>query len=143
MGHEFVSTSLNVEVRRQYTLLEESFVILCPEMCLARGQLIHLLNDWGTHLEVAAYREALSYFLCPQEPDKAMVEIYSEGGQIGKQPALLLTPDILLSVTASRLPLKQVQPHLLRFLSHTRLRAMLWINFNRSKITLTTLSARA
>ena len=140
--HEFVSTSLTAEARRRYILREDSFTILCPEMRQARERLIHLLNDWGTHLEVAAYREALGYFLCPSAPDKSVVEIYSEGGPIGKQPALMLTPDILLSVSASRLPLKQMQSHLLRFLSHTRLRAMLWINFNRSRITLTTLSAK-
>lgn len=140
--HEFVSTSLNVEARRRYTLLEDSFTILCPEMRQARERLIHLLDDWGTHLEVAAYREALGYFLCPTDPDKSLVEIHSQAGPIGKQPALMLTPDVSLRVTASRLPLKQMQPHLLRFLSHTRLRGMLWINFNRSKITLTTLSAQ-
>jgi GxxExxY protein len=138
--HEFVSTSLTSEVRRRYTLQEDAFVILCPEMKMARERLIQLLQDWGTHLEVAAYREALDFFLCPQMPDKSTVEIYSAGQPIGKQPALMLTPDILLSVTASRLPLKQMQTQLLRFLSHTRLRAMLWINFNGSKITLTTLT---
>jgi len=143
LEHEFVSTSLTAKSRRQYTLLEDSFTILCPEMSHVRERLIHLLNDWGTHLEAAAYREALGHFLCRQDSIKAVVEIHSQTGPIGMQPALLLTPDILLSVTATRLPLKQMHSHLGRFLSHTRLRAILWINFNRSKITLTTLERAA
>lgn len=136
---EFVSTKLTPDLRRRFQIVADHFQPLSPACEQLRGVLQELLEDWGAFLEVNLYREALLHFIRP-DTVPAHVDILDGDCVVGRQPAHLIAPDIALACTAFTARTDAMQTHLRRFLLHTPLRAVQWINFNRDTITLTTLA---
>lgn len=136
---EFVSTKLTPDSRRRFRIVADCWQPLSGACEQLRGVLHELLEDWGAFLEVNLYREALLHFIRPHGAP-AHVDILDGDCVVGRQPAHLIAPDIALACTAFTERTEAMQTHLRRFLLHTPLRAVQWVNFNRDTITLTTLT---
>jgi len=135
---EFVSTTLDCKSRRQFEIHDSEWRNVNNESLLLRRQMIELLEDWGGFLEVALYRDAITHFHGGPEAVSRNVEVYSGDRLIGRQAVHLLTDDTAFAISAVTEPLS-MREHQLRFLRHTRLKYVQWINLNRHAIEFRTL----
>ena len=104
-----------------------------------RELLLQCLSEWGAFLDPYLYRDALTYFLGGKDQVVREVPILSHGTVIGTQEMHLLTDDVAFSVTASTHRPEKVLEHQQRFLNHTRLRALHWLNLNHNQVELRTI----
>jgi GxxExxY protein len=137
--HEFVSTHLTPALRRDVSWDLNSWKPLCPGCKTLHGILQRALAEWGSGLHPTLYRDAITHFLGRETNVIREVEIASAHGIIGKQKVHTLAPDIGFSLTASVHHPDLVLEHHRRFLQHTPLRAIQWVNLNRQTVSLHTL----
>jgi GxxExxY protein len=138
--HEFLSTGLTAEKRRQFKIEDSAWRAINAQSEWLREKVIQLVNDWGAFLEIGLYREAITHFLGGPERAVQPIPIHSNGRLVGPQPAHLLTGDTAFAFTAINGKHSVMQDHQSRFLKHTPLRYLQWINFNRHQIEFRTLS---
>ncbi len=140
--HEFVSTNLTPERRRQFTVVDDTWQDCNSESSWLRQKMLDLLLDWGAFLEVTLYRDALTFFLGGSTAVQKPVEILSGSRSLGNQTLHLLDSDTAFTLSAITGQPEQYGAHLARFLRHTRLARMQRINLNHSQIEFRTLSNR-
>lgn len=140
--HEFVSTKLTPADRQRYEILAAGWRAISPQCGRLRSLLLRMLAEWGTHLDPLLYRDALTHFLGGEAQVVREVSVNSAGASLGGQKMHLLTEDIAFSVTASTHHPGSVFEHLQRFINHTGLRAIQWVNLNHSQIELRTIERR-
>lgn len=137
--HEFVSTKLTLEDRRRASWDLSDWSPLSPNCSLLKFTLERALTDWGGGLDPILYRDALTHFLGGSDIVIRDVELRSQFGLLGTQKVHHVADGIAFSVTASVHRPKTVLEHHKRFLRHTSLRAIQWVNLDRQKITLWTI----
>jgi len=137
--HEFVSSSLTLEQRRQVSWNLGDWKPLSAGCETLHGTMQRALADWGSGLDPTLYRDAVTHFLGGEAKVIREVKVASEHGLLGTQKVHLLADDIAFSVTASIHRPQVVLEHHRRFLQHTPLRAIQWINLNRHTVTLHTI----
>ena len=137
--HEFVSTRLTHERRRQFTVDDTQWREPNPESAFLKQQMLALLHDWGAFLEVPLYRDALTFFLGGAAAVLRPVEVFSETRTLGPQTTHLLTPDTAFALSAVSEQPEQYGSHLTCFLRHTHLLHLQWINLNHHHIEFRTL----
>jgi hypothetical protein len=138
--HEFVSTRLTSASRRQYEIDLSAWQPL-SSACHGLQEVLHrLLTEWGAFLDPILYRDACTHFLGGETRVIRNIPVQSEAELIGTQEMHMLTEDIAFSVTASTHRPDSVLEHQRRFLAHTPLRAIQWINLNHHKIELRTIT---
>jgi GxxExxY protein len=138
--HEFVSTRLTPELRRRITVSDAEWRFVGPESAALKLRLLELLHDWGAFLEVTLYREALTFLLGGPTAVDQPVEVFSGERRLGTQTLHLLTPDTAFALSAVTEAPADYGRHLARFLAHTHLRHLQWINLNHDLIEFRTLS---
>jgi GxxExxY protein len=136
--HEFLSTRLTPDRRRQFTVVDSDWQGTDAESAWLRGKVFALLNDWGAFLEIALYRDAITHFLGGSERVLQPVPVRSRDRLLGEQAVHLLTPDTAFAFTASTADGTSMADHQRRFLKHTPLRRIHWVNFNHHNIEFTT-----
>jgi GxxExxY protein len=137
--HEFVSTRLTPTERRQYELVASHWKPLTPKCHELHDLLRQLLTEWGAYLDPVLYRDALTHFLGGAERVEREIRVRCGGAEIGTQKMRLVADDIAFSVTASTHRPDIVFEHQRRFLRHTPLRALHWINLNHRRIEFRTI----
>jgi GxxExxY protein len=140
--HEFVSTRLTHAERRRYEIIDENWRPLTPSCAEMRSLLVELLEEWGAFLDPILYRDALVHFLGGEERVGREIDVFSHSQVIGTHKMPLLADDVAFSVTASTHRPESVLDHQRRFLLHTRLRAIQWINLNHKRIELRTIETQ-
>ncbi len=138
--HEYLSTTLTPVERRRFALVDKDWRVVNDESRQMREKLATLLEDWGAFLEVALYREALTHFMGGAERVAGVVPVYSGERCIGEQPVHFLTHDTAFALTALTRNRAAMEDHQRRFLMHTPLKHIQWMNFNHHDIEFTTLS---
>ncbi len=138
--HEYVSTRLDAETRRQITVSDCGWRQLDTSSAWLKRKFLELLQDWGAFLEVSLYREAIVHFLGGQEVAYPGTEIFDGTQALGCQNVCLLRPDIAFSCTAMTRDKDKMMKHLRRLLAHTRLRCVQWVNLNRACVEFSTLA---
>lgn len=102
--------------------------------------LSELLEDWGTHLSVELYREALCHFLGIGEHSLSQLELRRNGTRLGFAELQMINPYTILHVTAMHHAPKEQEAYIRRLLHMTQARKAQWINLDHSTITLTTIT---
>ena len=138
--HEFVSTRLTPQLRRHFRMADDLWQSINPESAALKHKMLELLQDWGAFLEVPLYREALTFCLGGPTVVDRPVEVFSGERRLGTQTLHLLTPDTAFALSAVTEAPADYGRHLARFLAHTHLRHLQWINLNHDVIELQTLS---
>ena len=90
-------------------------------------------------MEPSPYRDVITHFLGGETDVVRNVEVDSLYGQLGAQSVYLVTPKIAFSVTAAIHRPEVFKVHQRRFLSHTSLNAMHWINIAGSSVSICTI----
>ena len=137
--HEFVSTRLTRAERSRYQVVVTDWKPLTAR-CHELYDIIHqLLKEWGAYLDPLLYRDALTHFLGGDDCVVREINIDSAGELVGTQKMHLVDDDIAFSVLASTHRPALVLEHQRRFLKHTPLRAIQWINLNHQQIEFRTI----
>lgn len=138
--HEFLSTTLTQAERRRFSLVDAGWRAVNGESGLLREKLGALQEDWGAFLDVNLYREAIAHFFGGAERCVGVVPVYSGERLVGRQAVHFLTQDAAFSFTALPRNRAAMEDHQRRFLKHTPLKFIQWVNFNRHNIEFTTLA---
>ena len=136
----FVSTRLTAEIRRRINCDTARWQDVSPACARLRETLVELLQDWGAFLELALYREALVWFLGGADQVTRRLDIHRQSIRLGTQPADLHASNAAFRLTAHTDSLEQAEIHLRRYLQHTDLNALQWINFHHHQVTFITLT---
>jgi GxxExxY protein len=139
--HEYLSTTLTHNDRREFTIVDAGWQAINEESVFLREKLSSLLADWGAFLEVNLYRDAITHFLGSADKVVRRIEVFSRGRLLGNQSVHLLSHDTAFAFTAIPKRRASMHDHQFRFLKHTPLRYIQWVNFNRHKIEFTTLDS--
>ena len=137
--HQFVSTSYTQDQRRKISVENAHWEPMSTHCELLKATLLRTLEDWGACLDPIAYRDAVTHFLGGESRVAKEVEIRSGREILGRQTMHLLSPDAAFSITAAVHSPATVLEHLRRFLWHTQLRAMQWVNLDGPKATFHTI----
>ena len=137
--HQFVSTTLDLAERRRFTIHDADFRPINEPSRWLRETVTRLLADWGAFLQVALYREAIIHFLGGREVALRKIPILDGDQSLGFDEVCLLCDDTALAFTALTDGQPRMRDHLQRFLGHTRLACIQWINLNHHDIEFTTL----
>jgi hypothetical protein len=140
--HEFVSTTLTLDERRRFNVSVKGWREVNEQSRSLREMLVELLHDWGAFLQVSLYREALIHFLGGEPLVLRKINVYDGDTQIGVNEVCLLADDTILAVTALTKSRSAMRSHLQRFLRHTKMNFMQWINLNHHDIEFVTLTNR-
>lgn len=136
----FVSTHLTPDARRRVSIDDGNWRPVNPRSQSLKEALIDLVSDWGAFLECNLYREALTHVLGGEAAVVHRIPVFSHDRKLGEQEVHLVTEDTAFAVTAVTDSRDGMRTHLGRFLAHTSLRHLQWINFNHHQIEFVTLS---
>jgi len=137
--HQFVSTTLTAGDRRRVDWDLRDWTPLTPRCDILRSTLVRALEDWGARLDPTLYRDVITHFLGGESEVVRNVEVRSEHGRLGDQRVHLVSRDVAFSVTAAVHRPDVVREHQRRFIQHTTLRAMQWINLSGQTVSLHTI----
>jgi len=132
----FVSTSLTPHERTQFKIQDLDWNPVCNEFVELKTRMQKLLEDWGADLDFRLYRDALTHCLGKKE----QIRIYSQREVIGYQEVRLLNADIAFAISAIKTGRGVMHEHQQRFLKHTDLKGIAWINLNGKQIEFTTIA---
>ncbi|MEK7675330.1 MAG: GxxExxY protein [Verrucomicrobiota bacterium] len=137
--YEFVNTRLTPEERRAFTTDTTRWHKLSPACAALRETLLELLREWGAFLDLTLYQEALTWFLGGEDQVMQRLEIHRDGRVLGTQRVPVHARGIAFRLTAHTENLDRAESHLSRFLRHTNLDSLQWLNLNRTDIHFVTL----
>lgn len=137
---QFVSTTLDLAERRRYVVRDSDWTSLNDASQRLRQILVALLDDWGAFLQTTLYREAIIHFFGGPEIALRRIPIYDGDREVGTHEVCLLADDTALALTALKIGKDHMKDHLRRFLSHTRLTCLQWINMHNHDIEFHTLT---
>jgi len=136
---KFISTTLNLYQRRQFSLCDEGWITTSEASDRWRQLTIDLLSDWGTFLEINLYRNALVELLNGADPVRRRIPIFDGNTEMGTQEVCLLDPETAFVVTGLKSGLSAMEHHFQQFLNHTALARLQWVNMNNHLIEFRTI----
>jgi len=139
--HEFVSTTLTESARREFSIDETHWVASDEDDAWLRAMIEELLDDWGAFVDTSFFIGAICHFRGGEATVVTPVEIFSSHGRVlGTQHCRLLNPRTAFTITAMRKDTEAYHASLRKFLSHTKLATIHWINLNGHTIQFRSLS---
>lgn len=140
--HEFVSTQLSPALRRRMNVDSQRWIDTGPASVRFQHLLLELLGDWGLFLELPLYYRALIHFFGGPDHVIRDIPILRDGRHVTTQRAHLLDSANAFKLTALDTGLNTVEEHLHRFLSHTELEAIHWVNLYHHDVRFVTIKRR-
>jgi GxxExxY protein len=137
--HEFVSTRIGSADRRRITFHRKRWNAINEESTRFHNLLIEILDDWGCFLQLPLYYEGVIHFYGGEDDVIQPIPVGRDGSQVTTQKVHLLSPETAFKITAVDEQLDNVEEHMRRFLNHTTLQAIHWVNLHRHDVTFTTL----
>ena len=137
---QFVSTTLDLEQRRLYHVDDSQWKRFNASGDRMRELLSAILDDWGAFLQVSLYRDAIIHFFGGADTALQRIPIFDNQNEVGQHEVCLIAEDTCLAMTALNSGAETMQDHLQRFLSHTKLACLQWVNFNQHEIELQTIT---
>lgn len=136
--HEFVNCTLTRADRTDFELSASCW----NEMSTVRRLLPWFeaaLRDWGTGLDQELYADLAAHFFGGREKVIGQAEVFVSNRHLASQAVRLAASGIALEVTTLHPQnLSDYLAHLRRFLSHTSLAAIQWINVHRQQVSFQT-----
>ena len=135
----FASSNLTLEDRRQIAVDTKQWRKMSPECVAFQEGLVELVGEVGAFLDVMLYEDFLTQMLGGERKVVQPVEIRRDGIFLGNQKCPILSPEIGFRISTHTEDHDQAESHMRRWLSHTNLRAIQWINLNHTVVEFTTL----
>lgn len=137
--HEFVNTTLTHADRTTFDVNDQAWDAAVLRASEIRCLVEEFIRDWGTGLDLQLYVDALTYYLGGEDCVVQNIDIMSEGRCIGHQKVRLAGIDAAFKFTTFTSSLENFESHALRFLKHTDLKYLLWINVRQGLVTMKTI----
>jgi GxxExxY protein len=138
--HRFVNTSLSFADRRQFVVDVSAWKVTEEPHRKLPSSFEAVVREWGTGLERRLYEEAVIHLLGGMETVLGQVPVVLSGQPVRSQPVLWAGRDTIVRVTAlDSASLTKQEEHLRRFVDHTQVAALQWINVGTSQLTFKTL----
>jgi GxxExxY protein len=137
--HEFVNARLSHKDRIAFQVDDRDYLEMQHSGRSVRDLLVAILRDWGTCLDLALYEEALIHFLGGEQQGVKTVEVCVGGVRVGRQTLNLIWPGTSLCISALSDGQQRYESQLRRFLTHTTLKAVQWVNVGRKLVTFKTI----
>lgn len=132
LEHRFVNCHMTVDGRREFTLERIGWVN--NSSCRSIEQLVvSLLHDWGTGLTAPLYLEALVFLARLTEKS---TNTFWDRKITGKQTVHIIEQNHSLEVTCLTERIDSHKSNLVRFLGHTALDAIVWVNITNGNVRL-------
>jgi hypothetical protein len=104
-------------------------------------QLKDVIRDFGTHLDVGLYNEALIHHLGGEDICLKRVGVCEDGRHLGSHLVQMHSPHHAFAMTSFTTPQPNYLRHLEVLLSHApELTGLQWINLNHSQLEVTTVT---
>jgi GxxExxY protein len=133
--HEFVNCLLTPEARRAFSVRADRWVPTAPGCAAFQEVAVGFLRDWGAGLDLQLYEEAVTHFLGGPEHVHQEIDVVRDGRVLGRQTVRLVNPETAFKLTTLQRDLSAFESHTKRFLQHTRLRHVAWINITLEEVT--------
>jgi GxxExxY protein len=137
--HEFVNTTLRRSDRTSFTVDDSGFHPLNDMDVVWRDFFIAALRDWGTGLDLHLYESTISHIFGGEDAVLREIEIIVDGVKVGVQKVRLTSSGAAFKVTAIDDGDERYEQHARRFLEHSLLPAIHWVNVTRDVVRLRTL----
>ena len=139
VSHEFVNNVLTRQDRTAFEVNDADWVD--GEAAPWKERMASSLRDWGAALDLGLYEDAATHFCGRDAEPLTEVEIRTDDHRLGVQKIRLADPSTALKVTAREADrMSDFESHARRFLSHTSLRAIQWINITRAIVQFKTIT---
>jgi GxxExxY protein len=139
--HEFVSTRLTPDRRYDFHINESQWRDCDEDGRWLRTLMKRLVSEWGVFLEVELFYDAVKYFRGGEERVIRKIELAHDGRSIGTQRAHLLNPATAFKISSIAGDTSIYEKHLRKFLRHTTLARIQWINFNHHNVEFATIDS--
>ncbi|HAV12625.1 MAG TPA: hypothetical protein DCX06_03875 [Opitutae bacterium] len=136
--YRFVSTSLKSRDRHLFNIDTKDWHAESKKCVILKDLVSEILDDWGSHLHVDLYRQALIELISNGQPSQ-QVDLFINSEKVGEHETCLLSPDTGLHISSIKKGIPSYRNHLTRFLHSTNLKHLQWLNFNNHEIKLMTL----
>ena len=94
----------------------------------------NLVKEWGAFLDSNLFTEAVTHFFGGEDHVISPIPIIEGDRTLGLQKVRLLNPKTSFTISATTKNIDYYRSHIKRFLDHTPLKAVQWVNFNQHKI---------
>jgi hypothetical protein len=139
--HEFVNTRLTHHDRTVFSVRDVDWREPETDLGNVKELMVEILCDWGAGLDLHLYEDALTHFLGGKERVMTEIDIVSGDRTVGRQKIRLSGPHTAFKITAlGDEGMTRFEDHAQRFLQHTRLESIHWINVTRGYVTFRTLN---
>ncbi len=138
--HEFVNTQLKRTDRTGFQVVKRNWQDPGRVDQSLEPWLVAFLRDVGVGLDVHLYEAAVSHLLGGEHAVLREIDIFAGQHKLGRQTVRLAAPNWAFKVTTIKetdVPI--FQDHARRFLNHTALHGLHWINVTRELVTFTTI----
>ena len=136
---QFVSTTLDAAARRRIIVDDAHWRPANDASRRLHSIFLDLLADWGAFLQTSLYREAVVACFGGSTAALQRIPIYDADTVVGTHEVCLITDDTAFALTAVKRGKLQMADQLKRFLSHTGLSSIQWINMDNHHIEFKTL----
>ncbi len=138
--HEFVNTRLTHHDRTVFSVRDVDWREPETDLGNVKELMVEILRDWGVGLDLHLYEDALTHFLGGKERVMTEIDIVMGDRTVGRQKIRLSGPRTAFKITAlGDDGMTRFEDHAQRFLQHTRLESIHWINVTRGYVTFRTL----
>jgi hypothetical protein len=134
-----LQNALESKERRQPTLRKTGMTFLTPNCERLVSHFRALLHDWGTHLSANLYSEALVHHFGGEPHCVQRLELKDDQLTLGTHRVQFHSEDHAFIVTSLHRDQQAYRRHLDVLLSHTRLKAIQWLNLNQGRVEITTI----
>ncbi len=141
--HEFVNTHLKHSDRTAFGVVDRGWKEPGSKDRPLKGWLLAFLRDVGAGLDVHLYESAISHFFGGVDAVHHEVDVMLNGSCCGRQNVRLAAPKwAFKATTIDDAEMPGFEDHTRRFLRHTSLEGIHWINITRALVTFRSISKR-
>lgn len=132
--HEFVNTQQALVDRTAFEVLDVEWKNPYGHRPF-QDWMLGFLREVGTGLDIQLYRAAIRHFFGGNEEVDGEIDVLLDGRRVGRQKVMLLEPRWACETTTiGASGVDRFEDHLRRFLTHTDLDGIHWINITRELV---------
>ena len=132
--HRFVSTNLTTKERYKFRIDDREWNDFDKDSIWLKQLMENLLAEWGAFLDTNLFYSAVTHFRGVKENLIQKIKIMADSRILGTQKVHLLNSKIAFKISAVTNDTYFYEEHLRKFLNHTSMEAIQWINFDHGKI---------
>jgi len=133
--YRFVSSAMDVAERHKYMINDQNWYPVGPDCWYLKDLILQMIEDIGLCLDTSLYSEIISFLLQKQRNVIQPIDIIDNGTLVAHQKAHLLNGEVAFKITTLTDGIAEHKMNLRKFLVHTELSAIQWVNLGHHDVT--------